>query len=141
MTVEPPCLRAALCPLFNELIKVISHEATPAKTQTQHSVFSFLFFLFFKPHLAVLDKIGVDGAPSVPARPPLQVVHVGLVSLRRADDDRRLRSGTVAASAGRRVGTVGFLLGQEELVALVALHAVERWRRRQCGGGGREMIC
>lgn len=47
MTVEPPCLGAALCPLFNELIKVISHEATPAKTPTQHSVFSFLFFFPF----------------------------------------------------------------------------------------------
>lgn len=33
MTVELPCLRAALCPLFNELIKVISHEATQAKTE------------------------------------------------------------------------------------------------------------
>lgn len=33
MTVEPPCLGAALCPLFNELIKVISHEATQAKTE------------------------------------------------------------------------------------------------------------
>lgn len=81
--------------------------------------------VYFSPHLAVFDKIGIDWTPPVTACSPLQVVHVRLVSLRRADDDGRLWSGTVAAPVRWQADRVIFR--QEELVALVVLHGVQRW--------------
>lgn len=80
----------------------------------------------FSSYLTVFDKIGVDRTPSIPPRPPLQVVHVGLVSLRRTGDDRRLWSGTAATPVGREVEGVAFVFGEEALVALVALHGMQR---------------
>lgn len=83
--------------------------------------------VYFPPHLTVFDKIGVDWTPAIPPGLPLQVVHIRLVGLRRAGDDRRLRSGPLTAPVDRQVDGVAVVFSQEALVALVALHGVERW--------------
>lgn len=85
----------------------------------------------FFPHLTVFDKIGVDWTPCITSCPPLQVIHIRLMSLGRADDDRRLWNRTVSTPVSRQVDCVAFIFGQETLMALVALHWVERWRRLQ----------
>lgn len=97
----------------------------------------------FPTHLTVFDKIGVDWTASVTPRPPLQVVHVRLMSLRRADDDRGLWSRTVTSSVRRQVDRVSLVLGQEALVALVALHGMKRRRSLQerAGRGAELRIC
>lgn len=83
--------------------------------------------MYFLPHLTVFDKIGVDLTPSITPCPPLQVINIRFVSLRWADDDWGLRSRTVTTPISRQVDRVAFILGQEALVALIALHGVERW--------------
>lgn len=92
----------------------------------------------FQTHLSVFNKVGIDGAASVAARSPLQVVHVRFVRLRRADDDGRLWRRPLVAPVGRGVGGVAgaVVVGQEVVVSLVALHGVERQRRIQSFAGG-----
>lgn len=88
-------------------------------------------------HLTVFDKIGVDWTAPVTAGPPLQVIHIGLVSLRRAGDDRRLWSRTVTTPIRRQIDRVDVVFSRGGLVALVALHGVKRrWSLQQHAGSG-----
>lgn len=131
----------ALRSLFNEQIIFTCYQSF----QTKHSCAcgKKTWHCVFFPHLTVFDKISVDWTPSITSCPPLQVVQIRLVSLWRADDDRRLRGGTVTTSIRRQVDRVAFVFGQEELVALVALHGVERWwsLRQHTASGARLRIC
>lgn len=80
--------------------------------------------VFFSPHLTVFDKISNDWTASITPCPPLQIVYIRLVSLRRAGDDRCLWSRTVTAPISWQVDCVTRIF----IMALVALHGMERRR-------------